>query len=198
MTLWRITGQSVVTMRSFVSAGRLARDSSRGELICFYGHENPCPENFMIAEGDDFRPLFPDAVVHDDKGRMLYTRSFPVVSSLLDDGQSVWATDDDGRLYQLSASREDAEVAVAYRASVAAPSPSPGVYGFALPLFGEISGGTVELGLTTVRESCVRGCLLHAVCAGNVAHLPPLSVFACHRHNFILSINLGVKSFILQ
>ena len=196
--LVRITGQSVVTMRSFVSAGRLARDSSRGELICFYGHENPCPENFMSAEGDDFRPLFPDAVVHDDKGRMLYTRSFPVVSSLLDDGQSVWATDDDGRLYQLSASREDAEVAVAYRASVAAPSPSPGVYGFALPLFGEISGGTVELradnGAGVMRSGLLTSCCLR----GNVAHLPPLSVFACHRHNFILSINLSVKNFILQ
>ncbi len=93
---------------------------------------------------------------------------------------------------------EDAEVAVAYRASVAAPSPSPGVYGFALPLFGEISGGTVELradnGAGVMRSGLLTSCCLR----GNVAHLPPLSVFACHRHNFILSINLSVKNFILQ
>ena len=36
--------------------------------------------------------------------------------------------------------------------------------------------------------------LLHAVCAERL-NLPPLSVFACHRHTLILSINLSVKEF---
>lgn len=188
--LVRITGQSVVTLRSFVCAERLARDAVRNELICFYGHEKPCPENFMLAEGDNLSPLFPDAVVHDYKGRMLYSRSFPSLSSLLDDGQCIWATDDGGRLYNLSASRTDAYVDIAYRSSVASPSSTPGIYGFEIPVFGEITGGTVEIRADNGAGVTRSNLLTSLGLSGEVVHLPPLSVFACHSHNFILSINL--------
>lgn len=191
--LVKISGQRVSTLRSFVGAARLAWHPVRGELVCFYSADRPCPENFTVAEGGVVRPLIPDATVHGRDGRMLYSLSCPQPSSLLADGPGLWAFDCDGRLYDLTSEQTGGSVTVAYRSSVTSSDLRPGRRWFSVPLSGEITGGILELRADNGAGIGHSDVMVACRPRGLIVHLPPLEVFTPHRHRFSLSVNLDVK-----
>lgn len=213
--LVKISGQKVTTLRPFTGARSLGWNARRGELTCFHSPDHPCPENFSLIEGNVVTPLFPDAVVTDSQGRLLYSRSVPQPRSLLSVAGEVVGIDADGQLYDFCRESDEESVDVYYRASIAAKSGTTtaklsggsigcrnsafaaGRYDFELPLFGNVETGRIEIrgdnGAGTLRSDLLTGIELR----GEISHLPPLRVLSPHRHNFILNLHLRAKSLFL-
>ena len=189
--LVRIAGQKVTTRRSFVGAWGLAMDAVRGEIICFHSSENPCPENFSIIEGRTVRPLFPDAVVTDLQGRMLYSRSVPAVRSLLTASGRMLALDSSGQLHDFSGVEEGQErVEVYYRASASASVRMASRSVFDVRLFAIDAIGRMEIRGDNCGDPLLSDLLTSFEVRGDIRHLPPLTVMTPHRHNYVLNLHL--------
>ncbi|MCM1077572.1 MAG: hypothetical protein NC411_09465 [Bacteroides sp.] len=196
--LVKISGQKVTHLSSFVGAESLGWNPLRGELLCFHSPGSPCPGNFLHAEGRGVIPLSPNASVFDAKGRLLFTRSCPLVTSVLSDGSGLWGINADGCLYDFCDERGDEAVEVIYRSAVGLPSPSVSRRCVEIPLTGEIEEGAIEIRGHNGGGLAWSDMISSISPVGRVGCLPPIEVLTPPRSCLQLSMRLKCKKLTLN
>ncbi|MCM1355727.1 MAG: hypothetical protein NC212_04890 [Staphylococcus sp.] len=189
------SGQRVTTIHPLAGRARLGWIPARSELTCFYTAAQPCPETFTVAEGGEEHQLHVDAMVFNLDSGDRYSRSTPVVASLLSDASGLHILDAAGQLYDFTRELTDGdEVDICFRSNVAATDFSPSRRLFALPLAGSIREGHVEIRGDNGGGIRASDMLASWVVSGDIAHLPPCPVFTPHRHNLSLTIRASASS----
>lgn len=197
--LLMLKGQRISTLRSFVGAASIGWNPVEGEIYCFHSPDSPCPENFTLVEGRERPvPLFPDAMVFRPDGGELFSRSCPRPLTLLSDAAGLLALDADGFLYDFSREDPDSEVEVIFRSTLPLSDPAVARREFAIPLFGRVSDGHVELRADNGAGPLASDLLASWEVSGTVTHIPPCALLAPHRHNFILSLRATTSSILLS
>lgn len=171
-----VVSQRVTTVAASAGASRLGYAGQRNELWCF------------PAEGSDRVGMTsPD-------GRVRFTRTAPLVASVLSLPPGLWATDPQGRLFDL-VDEQDTETGIAYQASasVTVPDRLGGRRIFRLPLRGEVGAGSVELRGDNGCGQQYSDPLATFEISGLFTHVPPVGIHSPHRHRFTLHLSATAR-----